>query len=97
MIIIAGTVDVHAEDLNAFLAAVKKVSESSRQEKGCLAYQFAHAVEDRNRLSLFEVWADKAAFDSHLQAPHFLAYREATGKLRQTRNIGRYDGSELKA
>jgi quinol monooxygenase YgiN len=95
MIIIGGSYDVHPEDVAAFVAAVAKVTEGSRKEAGCKLYQFSRALDDPNRICLFEIWADKAAFDAHGQAPHFLAYREATGKLRVTRNIGRYEAKDL--
>lgn len=97
MIIIGGTIDVHPDDTAAFLAAVDKVVAGSRKEAGCKAYNFSRDVADPNRICLFEVWADKAAFDSHAQSPHFLAYRDATGKLRTTRSIGRYEAKDLAA
>ena len=95
MIIIGGSYDVHPEDVAAFIAAVEKVTEGSRKEAGCRLYQFSRALDDPNRICLFEIWADRAAFDLHLTTPHFLAYRDTTAKLRTTRNVGRYDGKDL--
>ncbi len=97
MIIIGGTIDLHPDGAAAFIAAVAKVVEGSRKEAGCKVYNFSRDLADANRICLFEVWADKAAFDTHAQSPHFLAYREATGKLRATRNITRYEAKELTA
>jgi quinol monooxygenase YgiN len=97
MIILAGTIDVHPEDLATMLASVEKVTAGSRQEAGCLAYQFSQDVADPNRLCLFEIWADQAAIDAHFKEPHFVAHRERTGGLRQTRNLTRYTAEKIPA
>jgi quinol monooxygenase YgiN len=97
MIILAGTIDVHPDDMAEMLASVEKVTAASRQEAGCLAYQFSQDVADPNRLCLFEIWADQAALEAHFQEPHLLAHRERTGPLRQTRNLTRYAAEKLPA
>ena len=95
MLLVSGTIDLHPDDLAAFLAAVEAVTGPSRAEADCVAYQFSQDVADPNRICLFEIWTDKAAIDKHMQTPHFLAYRERTAKLRQTRNLLRYAAEKL--
>jgi quinol monooxygenase YgiN len=35
-------------------------------------------ANDANRIWLYEVYKDEAAFQAHLQAPHLLKFRETT-------------------
>jgi quinol monooxygenase YgiN len=94
MLILAGTIDLHPDDLAAFLSSVKLVSAASRAEPGNVAYVFSRDLDDSNRLCLFEAWKDRAALDAHLKEPHFLAHRERIAKLRAKRDLATYDAGE---
>ncbi|MDR1242644.1 MAG: antibiotic biosynthesis monooxygenase [Deltaproteobacteria bacterium] len=47
-----------------------------RKEKGNIRYDLHELKADGTKFMFYEIWADKAAFDGHLTAPHMLAYRE---------------------
>ncbi len=46
------------------LGAVEAILEKTRAEEGCLRFDFFTDVE-RQRLYLYEVWRDEAAFEFH--------------------------------
>jgi quinol monooxygenase YgiN len=97
MILIAGTIDVHPEDVTAFVTSEEQLTEMALDEEGCLAYRVARDISDPNRLFLFECWSDQAALDAHYKTPHFLAHRQRTAGLRHSRDIDRYTAERLQS
>jgi quinol monooxygenase YgiN len=60
---------------------LRKLTEASRQEPGCVTY-VPHFVEgDPAMVVIYEQYADEAALDHHRNAPHFQEY--AVGGLYQ--------------
>jgi autoinducer 2-degrading protein len=45
-------------------------------EPGCLRFDVIQDAVDPNRIWLYEIYVDEAAFQAHQQAPHFLKWRE---------------------
>ena len=70
----------------AFISAVKEeMDESIRVEPGVLALYAVAEKDSPSRLRFFEVYADEAAYDAHLQSPHFRKYRATTEPMIRTR------------
>ena len=76
-VIVAGTVRVPPENLEAFRPHMAAMLAASRAEDGCLAYSYAIDVEEPGLIRVFEVWRDRAALDAHFQAPHLADWRAA--------------------
>ncbi len=55
---------------------------SVNDEPGCLRFDVIQDASDANRIWLYEVYEDAAAFEAHTQAPHYLKFRDATTDLR---------------
>ena len=51
---------------------------SVNHEPGCLRFDVIQDANDPNRIWLYEVYKDEAAFQAHLQAPHLIKFRETT-------------------
>jgi len=49
---------------------------STRDEPGCLRFDVIQDEADPNRIYLYEVYRDEAAFEEHLKAPHFVKWRD---------------------
>lgn len=49
---------------------------SVNNEPGCLRFDVIQDASDPNRIWLYEVYKDEAAFDAHRQAPHFIKWRD---------------------
>jgi quinol monooxygenase YgiN len=56
---------------------------SVNDEPGCLRFDVIQDAGDSNRIWLYEVYKDEAAFQAHTQAPHFLRWRDATRDMRE--------------
>lgn len=68
MIIVAGAIEVHPAERDAYLASRFEVMGRSRGEEGCLEYCFCADPIDKARVVLFERWASKEALDAHVAA-----------------------------
>ena len=49
---------------------------SVHNEPGCLRFDVIQDAADPNRIWLYEVYVDEAAFQAHLEAPHFIKWRD---------------------
>ena len=76
-LIIAGTVRVPPENLEAFRPHMQAMLEASRAEDGCVEYAYAEDVAEPGLIRIFEVWRDPAAIDAHFQTAHMAAWRAA--------------------
>jgi quinol monooxygenase YgiN len=93
--VIVAEFEVKAEGLERFLElATVDASQSVAKEPGC--HQFDVTVDRaENRVLLYEVYDDQAAFDAHLQTPHLAAFRAGIEPLvvsRQVRRLTRVHG-----
>jgi len=67
---------VKPEHVAAFTAEIVKNARASREtEPGCRQFDVCVAPDDPAKIVLYEVYDDKAAFEAHLKAPHFLAFK----------------------
>jgi quinol monooxygenase YgiN len=96
MIVICGTVPIDVTKKEAALAAMKKMSEASEAEEGCLSYRFYVNPWDVSQVLIFEEWEDDAALQAHFQTPHMAEFNQqipkyVTGEMA----IKRYEVSEV--
>jgi len=79
---------IDAAQWGAFLPKMLENARISREsEPGCR--QFDVCIDDAKPaiVFLYEVYDDRAAFDAHLAAPHFLAFAAATQTMITQRTI----------
>ncbi|MCS0628026.1 antibiotic biosynthesis monooxygenase [Telluria mixta] len=71
-----------------FDAAVREgVTAAVRLEPGVLALYAVAEKDHPNRVRVFEMYTDEAAYRRHLQTPHFLKFRDATDKIVTSRRL----------
>lgn len=74
-LIVAGTVRVPADRLDAFRPHMQAMLDASRAEVGCLDYAYAQDVIEPDLIRVFEAWRDRAALEAHFASPHLAAWR----------------------
>lgn len=74
-LIIAGTVRLAPENLEAFRPHMLAMLTASRAEEGCLAYSYAEDVAEPGLIRVFEVWRDQACLDAHFLTDHLATWR----------------------
>jgi quinol monooxygenase YgiN len=74
--------EIDPAQLDAYRAMLAEEIEASvEKEPGVL---MLHAVAERERpehIRILEVYANRAAYEAHIQTPHFLKYKEGTAGM----------------
>jgi quinol monooxygenase YgiN len=80
--------EIDPAQLDAYKAAVKEEMEASvRVEPGVLAIYAVAEKGNPTKLRFFEMYADEAAYNSHLESPHFKKYVATTKDMIKSRNL----------
>ncbi|GAA1954943.1 putative quinol monooxygenase [Kitasatospora viridis] len=70
-----------ADRLAEFRVQAEAMAVASRDEPGCLSYELYVDPADQARWLVVEEWADRAALDAHLAAPHLAEALARTAEL----------------
>jgi quinol monooxygenase YgiN len=74
--------EIDPAQLEAYKLALKEEIETSiRVERGVLMLYAVSLKEHPEQIRLFETYRDAAAYESHLQSPHFKAYKDRTRQM----------------
>lgn len=75
-------IEVDPAQLDAYKSLLKEEQEASvRLEPGVLMLHSVQYTEDPSQVRLLEVYANREAYESHIQTPHFLKYKNGTEKM----------------
>ncbi|MEO8684523.1 MAG: antibiotic biosynthesis monooxygenase [Devosia sp.] len=69
----------HLADYKALLA--EEITASIEREPGVLMLHAVAIKTAPHHIHLLEVYASKAAYEAHIQTPHFLKYKTATAAM----------------
>ena len=79
MYIIIAPIQIKAEFKEQFVSGITENARGAvNDEPGCLRFDVVQDANDDNRIWVYEVYRDEAAFQAHTQAPHFLKFRDAS-------------------
>ena len=77
MFVIIAPIQIKEGHREAFIEAmIDDAKGSIENELGCLRFDVIQDGSDENRIWLYEVYVDEAAFQEHLKAPHFIKWRD---------------------
>jgi len=76
------TVQVDPSQLEQYNAALKvQMATAIRVEPGVLTYYAVADKQDPSRITILEIYADSAAYKSHIQTSHFKKYKETVQNM----------------
>lgn len=79
------------DDRDRFMALMLANAEASlRDEPGCRQFDVCIDPADPERLMLYEVYDDDAAFEAHLAAPHFKTFDSETAGLIRRKDVRQF-------
>ncbi len=79
LIVRIAEIEVFPEHLAAYLAAGKAVgAESVAKEPGVICIFPMQKKEAPTQIRIIEIYRDEAAYQAHLETPHFKAYKAGT-------------------
>jgi len=70
---------------------IENAARSREDEPGCRQFVVCTDATRPDRVFLYELYADAAAFDAHLAAPHFRAFAAATASMVVGRVLERWE------
>lgn len=71
--------EIKPEHIDAYLAFLtEEIDASLEQEPGVITLNALSVKDQPHRVRIIEVYADQAAYEAHLQTPHFLKYKSGT-------------------
>jgi quinol monooxygenase YgiN len=74
--------EIDPAQLDAYKLALKEeIDTSIRVEPGVLTLYAVSLKEHPEQIRLFETYKDAAAYESHLQSPHFTTYKRRTQQM----------------
>jgi 4-carboxymuconolactone decarboxylase len=84
------TLEIDPAQLDAYKAALhEEVEIALRVERGVLRLEAMAEKENPAHITLVEVYADEAAYQAHLQTPHFLRYKTGTKEMVKSLQLAR--------
>jgi quinol monooxygenase YgiN len=73
---------IDSSQLKAYKAALKLHAETAvRVEPGVLNLYAVYEKDNPTHVIVFEIYANEAAYESHLKTPHFLKYKTSTKEM----------------
>jgi len=79
MIVISGTITLDPAKADAAHEAIVTLVAATRAEPGNITYEYTRDHADAGYWRVFEEWADQAAVDAHMGAPHMAEFMGAMG------------------
>lgn len=65
--------------------------DSCRTEPGCRRFDVLVPQGEADRVFLYEIYDDRAAFEAHLKTAHFDVFNRASAALVTSKDIGQFD------
>ena len=76
MIAVIGQFRMPPENMEAARPLMRKVMEATRNEDGCVEYNYAEDVLDPGLIRVSEVWQSRAQLDAHMVTDHMRVWGE---------------------
>lgn len=82
MMIRLSEIEIEPEYLEEYLSILKEESKASVElESGVISIYPMYQKEHPNEIRILEIYADKKAYQAHLETPHFKHYKTTTLKM----------------
>lgn len=92
MYAICVTFQLHKDSMAAFLPLMLANAQTSlKDEKGCHQFDVLTDNNASDRVFLYELYSDRAAFDAHLASDHFQAFDAAVAPMIAQKDIQTWD------
>lgn len=91
MFVVTVTFHLHPGAMEAFLPLMQVQADTSmRAEPGCHRFDICGSA-GQDAVFLYELYTDAAAFQDHLQSPHFLEFDAAIAPLVAAKTVATHD------
>lgn len=95
MLAIVVTFEIHPGKRSKILAALEKNAAGSREEAGCLKWEWSSHTDDPLKFAIYELYVDADAIKSHKASQHFAEWLEEIDGVIAQKTAGIYEVSGL--
>ena len=81
MVVLSGTFTAQPNASAKLMALAKTLVPISRQEPGCMRYDFLQDPLKPDRFVFFELWRNRDTLNAHFQKPYFKAFADQLPSL----------------
>ena len=91
MFVVTVEFEIKPEAVAAFMPLMlDNAAASLTEEPGCQRFDVCAAPDDAGKVFLYEIYDDKAAFDTHLASTHFKAFDTAVADMVAGKSVATY-------
>jgi autoinducer 2-degrading protein len=88
MFVVTVTFEAYPEQAAAFLARVRdQMTDTLSSEAGCHRFDVCIDPDQPQRVFLYEIYTDAAAFQAHLETAHFKAFNAEAGPMLRSKVV----------
>ena len=91
MVIVSVNLEVKEQYQQTCIAEFARLSQTVREETGCIEYQMYKHPEKEDALFIFEKWETKEVLDAHLETKHMKDYFKLSEKWFENKNLEIYE------
>lgn len=92
MFVVTVTFEARADRAAAFLARVRvQAADSLSREQGCHRFDVCADPSRPERVFLYELYTEEAAFRAHLASPHFRAFDAEVAPMLVSKSVETWD------
>ena len=89
MIMVQSTFFLVDETKNDALELMKTMVDNSRQEEGCVSYEYFAGITEQNQVVLLQEWTDAESLQGHYQSAHMEEFLSKLGLYLESEVITR--------
>ena len=94
MIVIGGSIRIDPAKLDEAVGVAQKMMAETKQEPGCVQYNFSLDLADKGLVWIFEEWESEDALSKHFETPHMAEFMQAMPAFGlQVMDVNRYEAS----
>ena len=91
MLVVAGTITFNPSNHQDVVDAALAAAEASRDETGCISYEFFADLSEPGRMLVFEEWEEEEHLLAHFKTSHFADFHAVLQQSGpRSRNVNRY-------
>ncbi len=87
MFVVTVLFEVERSDASTFLQRALQQAEDSLREQGCQRFDVCVDQKRPERVFLYEIYDDAAAFAAHLSSEHFLAFDRGISAITREKSV----------
>ena len=92
MHIVSVVFEIAPDQISAFLPLMMENAQTSvRDEPGCHQFDVGQNPDQPDKIFLYEVYENQAAFQDHLHSAHFKAFDAATREMILDKTVSTYE------